>query len=191
MKRTYAVVFALLAIFSVALSAAAFESKTIYRQDGVSASAGWFEKTADGSIDKFIGVTETDQGTDIYVSICRSDLSGSWSCKWGYTFTSSDVITLDKKLDSAALSEVKVDLYDPYSPVVETVTVQAQWSGTGEVTKGSYKSISKYGDYVSKYSDSTSWREAIATGSINNMELGQSQFGSLAAFKSASMWMQK
>ncbi len=62
---------------------------------------------------------------------------------------------------------------------------------SGDIIKGSYKSISKYSDYVSKYSDSTSAREATATGSLNSMDLEQSQYGNLVAFKSASMWMQK
>ncbi len=191
MKQIYMVVFALLVIFSVTMSAGAFEEKTIYRQNGESAYAEWYEQTPDGSTDKYVNVMKTNDGTDIYVSLCTSDISGYYTCKWGYTFTTEDVFTMDKKLGSATLSAINVDVYDWNTPVVETITIQAEWTGTGDAMKGSYKYTSKNGDFVSKYSESSTYREATATGSLNGVELGTSNYGGMVAFKSSSMWMQK
>jgi hypothetical protein len=191
MKQIYRVVFALLVIFSVTMSAEALQEKTIYRQNGESAYAEWYEQTPDGSTDKYVNVMNTDDGADIYVSICSSDISGNYSCKSGYTFTTDNVFTMDKKLGSASLSAINVDVYDWNNNVVETVTIQAEWTGIGQTSKGSYKSISKSGDYVSKYSSSSIMREAAATGSLNGVELGTSTYGSIGIFKDASMWIVK
>lgn len=191
MKQIYNVVFALLVIFSVTMSAEAFEEKTIIRQNGESAYADWFEQTPEGDNYKYVNVAKTDDGTDIYVSICSSDISGYFTCKSGYTFTTEDVFTMDRKLGSATLSAINVDVYDWNNNAVETVAIQAEWTGTGDAMKGSYKSISKYGDFVSKYSGSSTYREASATGSLNGVELGTSNYGGLVEFKYSSMWMQK
>ncbi len=195
MKKLYIVVFALMVLLSMAMSGTALQSKTITRQSGMSANAAWSEKTADGGyIDKYLSVTETKDGTDIYVSICISDATGNYSCKSGYNFTQENLFDMDsKRLDSATLTSVQVDLFDWFNPtpVVETITIKADWTGIGDVIKGSYKSISKYNDFISKYSDSSSYRGATATGSINDQDLGTSSYGSLVKFKSATMWMQK
>lgn len=191
MKKLYAVVFALMVLISVAMSAAALESKTIYRQNGLSAYASWSEMTTDGIADTYLNVAETDDGTDIYLSVCTSDSSGNYSCKWGYKFTTDNVFEIDGKLNSASLSAVQVDLYDWYSYTPETTTIQAQWTGVGDTSKGSYKSISKYGDYISKYSDSSTYREATATGTRDGHDLGASAYAGLVKFKSVSMYMEK
>ncbi len=191
MKQIYIAAFALLVIFSVTMSVGAFEEKTIYRQNGDSAYAEWYEQTQNGSTDKFVGVARSDDGTDIYVSICTSDIYGYYTCKSGYTFTTDNVFTMDKKLGSATLSAINVDVYDWYNPVVETISIQADWTGTGDVMKGSYKYTSKNGDYVSKYSSSSIQREATAKGSLNDIELGTSTYGGMLKFKDVSMWMQK
>ncbi|KCZ72568.1 hypothetical protein ANME2D_00997 [Candidatus Methanoperedens nitroreducens] len=191
MKKLYALVFALMLLLSTSISAVALESKTIYRQNGAAAYAVWSETAGDVYTDKFLSVTKTNDGTDIYVSICTFSTEGDYSCKWGYKFTPEAVFDINKKLESATLSTVQVDLYDWYSPAMETVTIQAQWTGTGDATKGSYKVISKYGDYTSKYSDRSTFREATATGSIDDQELGTSDFGAMVNFKSAYMFMKK
>ena len=191
MKQIYRVVFALLVIFSVTMGVEALEEKTIYRQNGESAYAEWYEQTPDGITDKYVSVTKTDKGTDIFVGVCTSDISGYFTCKSGYAFTTEDVFTTDKKLGSAVLSAINVDVYDWNTNTVETVTIQAEWTGTGDSIKGSYKFSSKFGDYVSKYSSSSTQREATATGSLNGVELGTSNYGGMVTFKDASMWMVK
>lgn len=86
---------------------------------------------------------------------------------------------------------MQVDLYDWYYYTMETTTIQAQWTGVGDTTKGSYRSISKYGDYISKYSDSSISREATVTGTRNGQDLGTSAYAGLVKFKSVSMYMEK
>lgn len=196
MKKLFTGVFVLMVLLSLAISAEAFESKEIYREEGMAAYAVWSEYTDGVYTDKFINVMETDDGTDIYVDIWTYDENtGDSSGKWGYMFTQEDVFTIDKKLESATLSPVDIELYvydwntDTYT--VETVTIAAQWTGEGDVMKSSSKSIFKYDDFVSKYSDKSSFREATATGSINDEELGTSDFGELIKFKSVSMYMEK
>ncbi|KCZ71534.1 hypothetical protein ANME2D_02267 [Candidatus Methanoperedens nitroreducens] len=190
MRKLYMLAFALMVLLSMTMGALALESKTIYRQNGASASAEWSETVGNVDTYTYLSVFKTNDGTDIYTSICTY-MEGSYSCKWGYKFTQESVFNIDNKLKSATLSDVQVDLYDWDTYTVETVTVKVVWTGVGDVTKGSYKSISKYGDYIGKYSDRSTFSEATATGSINDQELGTSDFGTLIKFKSAYMSMEK
>ncbi|MCG7848939.1 MAG: hypothetical protein MIO93_07140 [ANME-2 cluster archaeon] len=196
MKKLFTGVFVLMVLFSLTISAEAFDSKSIYRDEGMAAYAGWYEYTDGVYTDTFIQATTSNDGTDIYVDIWTYDENtGDSSGKWGYMFTQEDVFTIDKKLESATLSPVDIELYvydwntDTYT--METVTIAAQWTGEGDVMKSSSKSIFKYDDFTSKYSDKSSFREATATGSINDEDLGTSDFGELIKFKSVSMYMEK
>lgn len=192
MKKLYAIVFALMLLFSTAISAAALEYKTTYRENGMGAYADWSNTENDVTTYSFLGVTNSDEGNDIYVSVCTDDIVNNiFSCKSGYVFTQEDVFRIDRKLDSASLSAVDVVLYDWDTGSVETVSMQAEWTGIGDISKGSYKFMSKYEDYISKSSGSSSSREAIVTGSINGNELGTSGFAGLAKFKSVYTDMKK
>jgi len=201
MKKIYMVVFAVLVIFSVTMSATALEQKTIYRQNGMAAYADWMETTPEGlTTDTSLSVTQSNDGTDIYISMCSYGNEGSnWSCKSGYKFTQDDVFSIDKKLNSANLEVVQIDLYqwncDETGMCWETpdgtATIGANWAGKGIVSKSSSKYISKSGDFISKYSDSSSIREATVTGSLDGLELGPSNYGGLVIFKHASISMQK
>jgi hypothetical protein len=200
MKKLFTSLFVLMVLLSLSISAEAFDSKSIYRTNGMAASASWFENTDSVDSGTFINVMETDDGTDIYVDIWTYDKAAEvWSDKWGYLFTQEDVFTIDKKLESATLSPVDIELYayiydpntDTYTDTVETVTITAQWTGEGDVMKSRSKYISKYGDFMSKYSDNTLYREATATGSINDMYLGTSDYGQLVKFNSVSMYVDK
>lgn len=200
MKQIYMVVFALLVIFSVTMGATALEQKTMDRQNGKAAYADWMQTTPEGlTTDTSLSVTQSIDGTDIYISMCSYDQGSYWSCKSGYKFTQDDVFSIDKKLDSANLEAVQIDLYqwtcDETGMCWETpdgtATIEANWAGKGEVTKSSYKYISKSGDFTSKYSDSSSVRDATVTGSLDGLELGPSNYGNLVTFKYTSIWMQK
>jgi hypothetical protein len=190
MKKIYTVVFALMVLLSVTMSAAALESKTIFRQNGNAALASWSNIAPDGTIFTDLSVTETKVGTDIMVSICKQDLTGNFTCKFGFNSFQQDIFSIDKKLTTATLSPVKVDLFNP-DGTLETITIQTQWTGFGDLTTSTSKFMSKTGRFIEKFSDSSTIREATATGSINGQDLGISNFGELVAFKSASMDMQK
>lgn len=200
MKKIYMVVFALLVIFSVTMSATALEQKTMYRQNGMAAYADWMETTPEGlTTDTSLSVTQSNDGTDIYISMCSYDTEGSyWSCKSGYKFTQDNVFSIDKKLDSANLEAVQIDLYQwncdetgCWETPDGTATIEANWAGKGKVSKSSYKYMSRSGDFISKYSDSSTMRDATVSGSLNGLELGPSNYGGLVIFKYTSIWMQK
>ncbi len=192
MKKLNTLVFALMVLLSITISATAMDYKTINRQNGVSAYADWTDTNGDVSTYTDLFVMKTDDGTDIGVSICTYDtVTGISSCKSGYKLTQDNVFSIDQKLNSAGLSEVDIDVYDWNTGTAETLKVKAGWTGTGDAAKGSFKYTSKYGDYTMKGSSSSISREATAAGSINGNDLGTSDFGGLAKFKSAYMEMKK
>lgn len=186
MKKIYTMAFALVVLITMTLSAVALESKTIYRQNGEAAVASWSNTTSDGTTFTDLSVAKTEDGTDIFVFI-----STPTTLKFGSVFTQENVFDIDKKLTAATLSPVNVELFDINTGTVETITLQAQWTGVGDLTKNSFKFTSKSGEFISKFSDSSSIREATATGSINSQDLRTSNIGELIKFKSASMTMQK
>ena len=199
MKKIYAFTFALMVLLTMAMSAEALQYKTISRSNGVAADASWTETDGDVTTDTYLSVTETNDGTDISLYIYTYDtMTGTLSDKSGYMYTQDDVFSMDKKLNSASLSDVQIDVNSwyvdetgEYMSETETMTVSADWTGTGDITKSSYKSMSKDGDYVWRSSDSSSYRSAIATGSINGNDLGPSNSATLIKFKQAYMYMEK
>lgn len=190
MRKSYTILLALVVLLSTAMSVQALESKTIERHNGASASADWSETNGDITTYTYLSVTETDDGTDIYVSTYTYG-SDFWSDKSGYMFTEDNVFTINKKLNSASLSDVEINVNDWNTGLTETLTVKADWIGKGDVSGGSYTSRSQSGNYVWKSSDSSKYRDASATGSINGLDLGASSYASLSNFKNAYMSMEK
>jgi hypothetical protein len=190
MRKSYTIIFALIALLSMTMSVQALESKTIERDNGASAYAYWVETNGDVTLEKYLSVTETDDGTDIYLEIYTYG-PDYWSGKSGYLFTEDDVFSIDKKLNSASLSDIEIEVYDWDTDETETLTVNADWTGIGEISKDSSISRSQSGNYIWKSSSNTKYRDASATCSINGLDLGESFFASLYNFKSASMSMEK
>jgi len=191
MRKIYTLVFALMVLLSVTMSAAALESKTIYRQNGVAAVASWSDETPDGTTFTDLQADETNGGTDVFVFI-----NTPTTFKSGSILTQEDVFDINNKLTTATLSPVQMSLSIFNSSTgefigEETITIQAQWTGVGDLTKSSSKFMSKSGEFTEKFSDSSIIRDASATGSINGQELGISDFAELIKFKSASMTMEK
>ena len=61
--------FTLIVLLSMAMSAEALESKTIERHNGASAYADWTETNGDITTYTYLSVTETNDGTDVYLDI--------------------------------------------------------------------------------------------------------------------------
>src|SRR3990172_4856772 len=115
MKKLYTIVFALVVMLSMIMSATALQYKTIYRQNGVAAYADWSETNGDISKYTDLFVQKTDDGTDIVLSICTYNMATSyWSCKSGYSVTQDNVFSMEGKgkLNSASLSEVNIVVND-------------------------------------------------------------------------------
>lgn len=190
MRKLYTILSAFVVLLLMAMSVEALECKTLERHNGASASASWTETKGDLTTDTFLSVIETNDGTDVYLDIYTWG-PDSWSEKSGYMFTKDDIFSMDKKLNSASLSEVTINVNDWNTGQTEPLTVKADWTGKGDISTSSYTSRSKSGDYVMRTSDSSSYREASVKGSINNYDLGVNYYASLSKFKSAYISMEK
>jgi hypothetical protein len=200
MRKLYTIIFALIVLFSTAVSVEALESKSMARDNGAYAFADWTETNGDVTTYTYLSVTETDDVTDIYVSVWTcNEITGESSDKYGYMCTEDDVFSIDKKLNSASLSKVDIEVsqwyFDETGEYIleetDIFTVQADWTGIGDVSKGSYKYSSRDGDYVFRGSENSLSRGASVIGSINGNDLGSEYYASMVSFKSASMSMEK
>lgn len=193
MRKIFSVTFALIVLLCLATSVQALQSKTIQRDNGASASASWSKTDGDLITNNYLSVTKSNAGTDIYLDVYTWDsTNGNFvNEKSGYMFTKDDVFSIDKKLNSASLSNVDVEVYNWDTDKTEILPVMADWSGTGDVSTGSSSYASTDGDYRFRSTSSSSYRDASATGSINNNDLGQSNYGSLNSFKNAYIDMMK
>jgi len=199
MRKSYTIIFALIALLSMTMSVQALESKEIVRQNGAHASADWVETNGGVTTSTYLSVTETGDGTDIYVSMWTYDeITGYSSEKYGYMFTEDDVFSIDKKLNSASLSEVEIMVDEwyynemgEYIYETGTVTVGADWIGIGDTSKGSYRSVSRDGDYVFRSTENSLSREATVTGLIDGINIGSQSSAGLVKFKTAYMNMKK
>jgi hypothetical protein len=199
MKKIYMLALAFMVLFSMTMSVEALQQKTINRQNGVSAYADWTKTTGDLTTDTLLSVTQSDIGTDIWMYICTYDITGNGSCKSGEIITQENVFSMDKKLDSASLKAVQIELSEwicdengmCLQTPAGTANIEATWTAIGKVSTGSYKWMSKDGNYIAKGSSSSSSRMATAQGTLNNEDLGTSAFGGMAKFKSVDMQMIK
>jgi hypothetical protein len=190
MRKIYTILFTLIVLLSMAMSAEALGSKTFERHNGGSAYADWTEVNGDITTHTYLSVTETDAGTDVYLDIYTWG-PDYWSEESGYMFTKDDVFSIDKKLNSASLSQVDITVNDWNTGEQKTLAVKADWTGKGDVSTGSYTSKSKSGNYVMRTSDSSSSREASVKGIIDNFDIVGDSYASMSKFKSAYMSMEK
>jgi hypothetical protein len=184
MRKIYTVVFALMVLLSVTMSATALDSKTISRQNGVTAIAYLSDEATDSI--GFISVTEKDIGTYINVYLLTPT-----SMKYGAISTQENVFDIDDKLMTATLSPVTIELYDENTMTLESFTIQAQWTGAGSLTRGSDKTMVKYGNFMAKLSTNSVERQATATGSIGDINFGTSSNAALIKSKTVSITMEK
>lgn len=196
MRRIFSITVALMILLSLTTSVQALESKTLQRDNGGSAWASWSKTNGTLITDTYLSLSQSSDGTDIYLSTNTWDTTTGFTVdsKSGYLFTNDDVFTIDSKLNFASLSEVSINVYnwyDWYTPEIETLKITADWVGTGEVQKGSSTYTSTDGDYRFKSTSNSNYRNAMATGSVNNIDLGQNNGGSLYKFKSAFIEMEK
>lgn len=197
MKNLYKILLTFVLLLSMAVNVEAFEQKSMTRQSYEYASASWTEVSGNRTIDTSLYLTETDDGTSVYMDIYTWG-PDYWSSKSGSISTKDDIFRMSKNLDSASLSEIEMEVYywsrdetGTYTSGTETLTVKADWVGVGEVSESSYKSVSKYDDYTSKSSESYFSREAVATGSVNNFDLGTSSYAWLSCSEYTYMSMEK
>jgi hypothetical protein len=168
------------------------KDKLIIRNDGVFANANWHEERIDGvTVDTLLFVSEHDKGTDIFIEILVFDPDGLSTGQLGYVFTTENVFDISKKLKTATLSPIELELciFDEITAecVPSTFTLEAHWTGIGESSKTKTKDSIKGKDFRAKFSETTLDRQAIATGSLGGSDLGESKFADLGRFKTVEM----
>jgi hypothetical protein len=139
-----------------------------------------------------LNVAESDGGTtDIFVELITEE----GNSLQGFTTIDQNVFDTDKKLTSATLSPVTMEVvtFDEFGNVIGTaeITIQATWEGTGDL--GTRKSIEhgRSDDFSFKSKSLVLVREASAEGSINNANLGTSDLAFLFAIETVEVTVSK
>jgi hypothetical protein len=168
------------------------KDKVIVRDQGTGGFAVWTDISVEvPGVGTVVGaavrVFETETGTDIFVGLDTEE--GNFAN--GFTTIDQNVFDASKKLTSATLSPVtiEVSVFDAFGNFIGTaeITIQATWEGTGDVLTDKFNEHIKFDKFSDKFKGSSHEREAIAEGSINNVNLGTSDFAGLFAFKRVEM----
>ncbi|MFH0952080.1 MAG: hypothetical protein V1838_02710 [Patescibacteria group bacterium] len=192
MKKTMVITLALLVSFMLAGGASAMQYKSMTRTNGTAAYAEWFSENDDYSSDTYLEVDKTEYGTDVYYGSCTYIYdTDEYFCRDGYYFTTDNIFTIDKKLKTATLSEVTIELWDWDTWETEMIIVGAVWTGTGDLEKGKINFHSQFGNFSSKYRETSNYRDATATATVNGEATGTSDFGGMVNFRSAEFMMEK
>lgn len=167
------------------------DNKVTTREDSVFAQASWQTEDSEGqSLITFLFVRESTGTPDSEneVTILRDiELDGEIVTLAGSIFTQEDVFSIDdKNLNTASFPPTEIRACVPFGNICETLTVQADWTGTGDIEKSTSKTINKEEDLKSKFSETTQVREAVATGSIDGEELGESENAQLRKTESVT-----
>jgi hypothetical protein len=191
------IAFALIAIILLIPSTAYSQTSqqgqhTKTMQNVLSADAYWAIEDEDGNVveELFITVIKSRAGTDIFVAKTESD----FSFLSGHFFsTNKSLLSIDNKLDSATLSPVLIDICSPSAGqqdengdcthATETLNIQVQWTAVDEKTTVHGKDTSRIDVNKVMQVFSSSSRGAVATGTVNGDELGESTFSFLTRAK--------
>jgi hypothetical protein len=170
--------------------------KFIERDQATAAQAEWTDTSIEvpgvGTVEfAFVQAVHSDTGTDIFVHLETSE----GNIADGFTTVDQNVFTSNKKLTSATLSPVTVEVtvFDEFGDPVGTaeITIQATWDGTGDLFKEKINDHVKFGKFSDKFMLTSDVRFAIAEGSLNDANLGTSDFARLAAVKTVEMAVSK
>src|SRR3989344_2242084 len=192
MRKLLILIIATFVVFGFSATAQAFEYKSMMRMNGVAAFADWYSEDEGTSIYSYLQVVETKSGTDVMFFTCTEWVEGDEnfsSCKDGYLFTTDDVFSVDKKLNTATLSVADLELWDWNAGTFEFVTLEAVWNGTGDLMKGSFKVVDKFDNVTQKFSDRSTMRDAMANAEVGGMDLGDSVYGGIAQFRDMEIFM--
>lgn len=154
---------------------------------GYVASAFWSLENEDGSTSFYnLFVSHPNKG-DTCVSLERftdfPDGSSEHNISIGDCF--QNVFTIDKKLTSATLSPVSLNMYDCFRTgcdFVEVLTLQALWTGQGKITQESFDQKTEDGMFRVKSSTDSNTRSALASGLVDGQEF-QNEQGQLVQSK--------
>ena len=171
----------LLAAITISVAAnlpSAAYSASISREVSVFAQASWVTADSEGrALNTFLFVRESTGTPDSEseLTVVRDIvLDGEIVTQSGSIFTQADLFSMDD-LNTATLPPTDIVVCIPFSNICETLTLQARWTGLGDVEKSTSKFFSKEDDMRFKIKESTRVSEAVATGSIGGQDLGESE----------------
>jgi hypothetical protein len=161
-------------------------------QNTLSADAYWAIEDEDGNVveELFINVIKSHAGTDIFVTKTESD----FSLLSGHFFSANrSLLSIDNRLDSATLSPVLIEICSPSAgqqdengdctEATETLNIQVQWTAVDEKITVHGKNTVRLDVNKVMQLFSSSHRSAVATGTVNGDELGESFFAFLIRAK--------
>lgn len=159
------------------------QDKIIEQQEETRAFATWVE--GDPATDEtcFVTSLSIQKINDNFVVTLRvatlvMGCSEESSALTGGVSTTEEIFTIDKQLKSASLPPVEIDLCDEdveeCTVPEETVTVQAEWTGVGDIQKTKDRSVFIGPDKV-KVIEITEFgqRDAEVTGTVDGEEPGE------------------
>jgi hypothetical protein len=201
------IVFALIAVLLLLIPSTAYSQtsqqgqhkKTM--QNILSAEAYWVKEYEGGNVveELYINVIESRTGIDIFAWKTESDLiENEFSFLSGHFFsTDTSLLSINNKLDSATLSPVLIEICSPGAgqqdengdciQAIETLNIQVQWTAVDEKTTVHGKDTERLDVNKVMQVFSSSSRGAVATGTINGDELGESSFAFLTRAKSLTI----
>ncbi|MBI3963488.1 MAG: hypothetical protein HY341_00655 [Candidatus Kerfeldbacteria bacterium] len=192
MKKFSVILMAAAVLVTLASPALALDAKVMTRTNGTAGFAVWSEMDGDVFNDTFLQAVETNMGTEVFVAQCWFNVvTEEGSCKDGYRMTSDDVFSVSKKLTSATLMPVDVEVYDWMTDTFETVTVSATWNGTGDLERGSLHVRERFGDTSFRYSERSTFRAGESVAMWNATDLGPSMDAGLVQFRSMNVFMDR
>ena len=194
MEKKYTVGLVLMALLAMTMSVSA-NVNTVNHVKGVAANAEWFPAPGGGFA--YIDVSQNtpkgthDMVTNVFVETC--DVASNCGL---YSGTVPNSVFNVKGMGSpkeADLSSVTLPLLFSFggSPP-PTITVDAVWTGVGDITKSSFESKSISGNLITRFAYDTSVRSATAIGSDSvHGALGTTSFANLFNFREFSQILTK
>ncbi|MBI2984922.1 MAG: hypothetical protein HYY50_04855 [Candidatus Kerfeldbacteria bacterium] len=168
--------------------AQALESLTKFRANGQGAAAEWFTGTEEDFTDTFVATDQTKDGTFVFVGRCSGNLlTEEVTCMSGETTVANSMFTVDRRLNTASLAATTVTLWDFDYLTSEEVTVAVDWTATSPLQRGRTNVHWMSGEFMENYHDQTQWRDASASGTWNEADLGDSSWGQIIKYRLADM----
>jgi hypothetical protein len=153
-------------------------SASISKEVSDFAQASWVTEGSEGrALNTFLFVRESTGTPDSEneLTVMRDIvLDGEIVTQSGSIFTQADLFSMDD-LKTATLPPTDIAICAQFSNICETLTVQASWTGLGDVEKSTSKFFSKEDDVRFKIKESSRVSEAVTTGSIDGEDLGESE----------------
>ena len=159
---------------------------THFRFSGTFAEAGWSISSATSSTSTYVNVSQSTQGTELYVDQFTENLANGNIT--GATDTFADVtsgfsLTIEKSLASASTSgsglPATTCTYDADFNQIgcsdTTIDVNANWTGQGPITRSVYNNHFKTVGFSENDHFSGTSRTATATGTVGGLTLSAAE----------------